>query len=98
MLKRLLIVLVLAFATVSFAEDGLRIAHVDSKLIFDGYKGTKKAQEEYAVKTGQTVGVEKVAAAAQAPAQQYIFRVDGSRTTEQTRGIKVQNGRKDATQ
>ncbi len=31
----------------SLAEDGLRIAHVDSKLIFDGYKGTKKAQEEY---------------------------------------------------
>ena len=29
-----------------FAEDGLRVAHVDSKLIFDGYKGTKKAQEE----------------------------------------------------
>jgi hypothetical protein len=57
----------------------------------------EKAQEEYAVKTGQTVGVEKVAAAAQAPTQ-YIFRVDGSRTTEQTRGIKVQNGRKYATQ
>ena len=47
MLKRLLIVLVLVFAATSFAEDGLRIAHVDSKLIFDGYKGTKKAQEEY---------------------------------------------------
>ncbi len=31
----------------AFAEDGLRIAHVDSKLIFEGYKGTKKAQEEY---------------------------------------------------
>ena len=30
-----------------FAEDGLRVAHVDSKLIFEGYKGTKKAQEEY---------------------------------------------------
>ena len=30
-----------------FAEDGLRVAHVDSKLVFDGYKGTKKAQEEY---------------------------------------------------
>ena len=29
------------------AEDGLRVAHVDSKLIFEGYKGTKKAQEEY---------------------------------------------------
>ena len=58
----------------------------------------EKAQEEYAVKTGQTVGVETVAEAAQAPAQQYIFRVDGSRTTEQTRGIKVQNGRKYVTQ
>ena len=31
----------------AFAEDGLRVAHVDSKLIFEGYKGTKKAQEEY---------------------------------------------------
>ena len=31
----------------SFAEDGLRIAHVDSKLIFDGYKGTLKRQEEF---------------------------------------------------
>jgi outer membrane protein len=30
-----------------FAEDGLRIAHVDSKLIFEGYKGTRKAQDEY---------------------------------------------------
>ena len=29
------------------AEDGLRVAHVDSKLSFEGYKGTKKAQEEY---------------------------------------------------
>jgi outer membrane protein len=29
------------------AADGMRIAHVDSKLIFEGYKGTKKAQEEY---------------------------------------------------
>jgi len=47
MLKRLILVMVLAFAAASFAEDGLRIAHVDSKLIFDGYKGTKKAQEEY---------------------------------------------------
>ena len=58
----------------------------------------EKAQEEYAVKTGQTVGVETVAEVAQAPAQQYMFRVDGSRTTEQTRGIKVQNGRKYVTQ
>ena len=47
MLKRLILVMVLAFGAASFAEDGLRIAHVDSKLIFDGYKGTKRAQEEY---------------------------------------------------
>lgn len=49
MVKKLLIVLMIALfgATSGFAEDGLRIAHVDSKLIFDGYKGTKKAQEEY---------------------------------------------------
>jgi acid phosphatase (class A) len=58
----------------------------------------EKAQEEYAVKTGKTVGVETVAPAAQAPAQQYIFNVEGRRTTEQTRGIKVQNGRKYVTQ
>ena len=43
MFRKLIILLSLVFATVSFAEDGLRIAHVDSKLIFDGYKGTKKA-------------------------------------------------------
>lgn len=47
MFRRLIILLVLAFAAAGFADDGLRIAHVDSKLIFDGYKGTKKAQEEY---------------------------------------------------
>ena len=47
MFRKLIILLSLVFAAVSFAEDGLRIAHVDSKLIFDGYKGTKKAQEEY---------------------------------------------------
>lgn len=47
LMGRLLIVLALAFAASAFAEDGLRIAHVDSKLIFDGYKGTKRAQEEY---------------------------------------------------
>lgn len=47
MLRRLIVLLVLAFAVAGFADDGLRIAHVDSKLIFDGYKGTKKAQEEY---------------------------------------------------
>ena len=57
----------------------------------------EKAQEEYAIKTGQTVPVEQVAASAQAPAQ-YIFRIDGTRTTDQSRGIKVQDGRKYATQ
>jgi outer membrane protein len=31
----------------SNAADGMRVAHVDSKLIFEGYKGTRKAQEEY---------------------------------------------------
>ena len=47
MIRRLVVMFVLLFACAGFAEDGLRIAHVDSKLIFDGYKGTKKAQEEY---------------------------------------------------
>jgi len=47
MVRKFLVALMMVFACVSFAEDGLRIAHVDSKLIFDGYKGTKKAQEEY---------------------------------------------------
>jgi outer membrane protein len=31
----------------ALAADGMRVAHVDSKLIFEGYKGTRKAQEEY---------------------------------------------------
>ncbi len=38
---------VFCIATVGWAEDGLRIAHVDSKIIFEGYRGTKKAQEEF---------------------------------------------------
>lgn len=42
----ILLAALLVSGTVS-AEDGLRVAHVDSKLIFEGYKGTKKAQEEY---------------------------------------------------
>ncbi len=49
-MKRLFILFVMSVALMTasaFAEDGLRVAHVDSKLIFDGYKGTKKAQEEY---------------------------------------------------
>ena len=47
LIRRLVILLAMLLACTAFAEDGLRIAHVDSKLIFDGYKGTKKAQEEY---------------------------------------------------
>lgn len=47
MFRRLIVLLVLLFAVAGMADDGLRIAHVDSKLIFDGYKGTKRAQEEY---------------------------------------------------
>ena len=47
MIRCLILLLVFALATAGFADDGLRVAHVDSKLIFDGYKGTKKAQEEY---------------------------------------------------
>ena len=57
----------------------------------------EKAQYEYAVKTGQVVEVDAVAAAAPAPTK-YIFRIDGTRAIEQTPGIKVQNGRKYATQ
>jgi len=41
------IVFVLIPASLAQAADGMRIAHVDSKLIFEGYKGTRKAQEEY---------------------------------------------------
>ncbi|OWV22574.1 molecular chaperone Skp [Fibrobacter sp. UWB2] len=47
MIRKLIVLLSVVFACASFAEDGLRIAHVDSKIIFDGFKGTKKAQEEY---------------------------------------------------
>jgi len=42
-----LLLLILFLACFSNAADGMRIAHVDSKLIFEGYKGTRKAQEEY---------------------------------------------------
>jgi len=44
--KKILLLLFL-LACISNAADGMRIAHVDSKLIFEGYKGTRKAQEEY---------------------------------------------------
>jgi len=44
---RILLLCLALFAASAFAADEVRIAHVDSKLIFDGYKGTKKAQDEY---------------------------------------------------
>ena len=47
MIRKLIVLLSVVFTCASFAEDGLRIAHVDSKIIFDGFKGTRKAQEEY---------------------------------------------------
>lgn len=46
MLFRLILSLAI-FAGLSVAADEVRIAHVDSKLVFEGYKGTRKAQEEY---------------------------------------------------
>lgn len=47
MIKKIILVCLFLFAGFALAEDGLRIAHVDSKLIFEGYRGTKKAQEEF---------------------------------------------------
>jgi outer membrane protein len=41
------LILILLLAALAVAADGMRVAHVDSKLIFEGYKGTRKAQEEY---------------------------------------------------
>ena len=37
MIRKLIILFSIVFACTSFAEDGLRIAHVDSKIIFDGF-------------------------------------------------------------
>ncbi len=47
MWKKGLFCVLFALLSGALAEDGLRVAHVDSKIIFEGYKGTKKAQEEY---------------------------------------------------
>lgn len=45
---QLRIVLILLWVSMSaWAADEVRTAHVDSRLIFEGYKGTKRAQEEY---------------------------------------------------
>lgn len=46
MLVRLLLVLTIACGF-SFSAEEVRIAHVDSKLVFEGYTGTRKAQDEY---------------------------------------------------
>src|SRR5690606_10683781 len=45
-MKKLILALGLLFAGASQAAD-LKIAHVDSKMIFDKYADTKKAQKEY---------------------------------------------------
>jgi len=44
---KILFALLFLLTSLSLAADGMRVAHVDSKLIFEGYKGTRKAQEEY---------------------------------------------------
>ena len=46
-LQKKLLALVFLLAGTVQAADGMRVAHIDSKLIFEGYKGTRKAQEEY---------------------------------------------------
>jgi outer membrane protein len=43
---RIIIAIVLAFTAIGFTAE-LKIAHVDSKLIFEKYADTKKAQKEY---------------------------------------------------
>ena len=45
-MKKLLLCMCLLFATATYSAD-LKIAHVDSKLVFDKYADTKKAQKEY---------------------------------------------------
>ena len=42
-----LISLLFLSVTLLWSADEVRTAHVDSKLIFEGYKGTQRAQEEY---------------------------------------------------
>ncbi|MGL1901727.1 MAG: OmpH family outer membrane protein [Fibrobacterales bacterium] len=44
--KAVILILITLTLSVSFAEE-LRIAHVDSKLIFQKFRGTQKAQAEY---------------------------------------------------
>jgi outer membrane protein len=47
LLQKKYLAFIFLLACAAQAADGMRIAHVDSKLIFEGYKGTKKAQAEY---------------------------------------------------
>ncbi len=44
-MKQLLCILALAFGSIAVAD--MKIAHVDSKLVFEKYGETKKAQKEY---------------------------------------------------
>jgi outer membrane protein len=45
-MKNILLCLGLLFGGIAYSAD-LKIAHVDSKLVFDKYADTKKAQKEY---------------------------------------------------
>ncbi len=45
-MKKLVLFLGLIISSVAYSSD-LKIAHVDSKLVFDKYTDTKKAQKEY---------------------------------------------------
>ena len=49
-MRKLFFCLLLFGIAIVFAEDGLRIAHVDSKIIFEGYKGTKMPKVNLIVK------------------------------------------------
>ncbi|MCR5680650.1 MAG: phosphatase PAP2 family protein [Prevotella sp.] len=53
----------------------------------------KKAQQEFAEKTGQTVGI-RTAAPAAADGSARAYRLDGTPATESTRGIVIQNNQK----
>ncbi|MCR4809836.1 MAG: phosphatase PAP2 family protein [Prevotella sp.] len=53
----------------------------------------KKAQEEFARLTGQSVGVRPVTAPAQTQSAR-IYRLDGTLATEETRGIVIEEGQK----
>ncbi|MDR0516241.1 MAG: OmpH family outer membrane protein [Fibromonadaceae bacterium] len=46
-LPKKILLFVFFITCIAQSADGMRIAHIDSKLIFEGYRGTRKAQEEY---------------------------------------------------